>query len=918
MEPTQYCAFISYRHQSPDQEIAKALHTAIETYGIPAAVKKQTGRKTMGKVFRDQEELPLSANLGADIETALDNSEWFIAICSPRYLESRWCLREMEYFIARKGLDRVLTVLAEGEPNDSFPNMVRFVPNPDGTFTELEPLAANVRGATFAESKKKLKTEKLRLLAPMLGLSFDDLNRRARQRRLRIALTSAAIGLAAAAGLAAILVTNHIRSERLKQEAAEQAALAEAQAELAEQQRLLAEEEQRRAEEEQRRAEEERKAKVFNDLGERMERASSALTAGERREAAKILTDALSVSDENEGMRRDDILALMRRTMYIDPFTIVSSFNNQNRQILDLELSPDGTRAVGVVNNNSIAMVDVVQNEVLYTVSVDNTQLIYPHFSQDGSRFFAEGDYGRFVQVWNTADGSEAFRYVSKKNAQYEIDNACFWKDADTLLIQDWDRFWIVGTDGSERLFYTCGDQMPDYDPTYNLLTRLTGRQLDELFTNVTEGYSLQMIVSEDRERVVLSDMAGEFGVIVLDGEGKRVFMPAIPNDPDCKAAGTMADKWALSPDGKTLCCISYYQYIAGWDMDSGELIFIDSIEGDQRTLPAAPVYTADSARMAYTYGPVRYVADARTNALIMTANIDDTNYVPRIAFTADGKYMLLSNESMFIINAETWALELIVEAPAGTPYGVIVPTNNMFLCSRYDGIIYFYSMPSLSNSYVADGFAGELLDGYEPQRAADCVTLFSEHELSATFLTANAYKDYPSRLCFSRDGSIAAIVHPDGAIELFDAQGDGKVKEMIGQLYSYINAIAITEDRLIAMDVDTRMLVYNLNTHTVETITKDGTLYASFEFNADASLMMALCAGLSRIDVFDLNDGCRLLFSIHVPAELGGDTFTDMRFSKDGAYAVGMTASGKCVIGDLFADADALIARTRAFAAGK
>ena len=38
MEPTQYCAFISYRHQSPDQEIAKALHTAIETYGIPAAV----------------------------------------------------------------------------------------------------------------------------------------------------------------------------------------------------------------------------------------------------------------------------------------------------------------------------------------------------------------------------------------------------------------------------------------------------------------------------------------------------------------------------------------------------------------------------------------------------------------------------------------------------------------------------------------------------------------------------------------------------------------------------------------------------------------------------------------------------------------------------------------------------------------
>ena len=57
MEQQSYCAFISYRHQSPDQEIAKALHTAIETYGIPGSVRKQTGKKRMGKVFRDQEEL---------------------------------------------------------------------------------------------------------------------------------------------------------------------------------------------------------------------------------------------------------------------------------------------------------------------------------------------------------------------------------------------------------------------------------------------------------------------------------------------------------------------------------------------------------------------------------------------------------------------------------------------------------------------------------------------------------------------------------------------------------------------------------------------------------------------------------------------------------------------------------------------
>ena len=114
LEQHSYCAFISYRHLSPDQEIAKALHTAIETYRIPAGVRKQTGRKHMGMVFRDQEELPLSQDLGSDIRTALEHSEWLIVICSPRYLESKWCNAELDYFIELGKRDHILAVLAEG------------------------------------------------------------------------------------------------------------------------------------------------------------------------------------------------------------------------------------------------------------------------------------------------------------------------------------------------------------------------------------------------------------------------------------------------------------------------------------------------------------------------------------------------------------------------------------------------------------------------------------------------------------------------------------------------------------------------------------------------------------------------------------------------------------------------------------
>ena len=892
LEQHSYCAFISYRHLSPDQEIAKALHTAIETYRIPAGVRKQTGRKHMGMVFRDQEELPLSSNLSADIETALDQSEWFIAICSPRYLESKWCLKELEYFVEHKGAERVLTVLVEGEAKDSFPERIRYTVNADGTRRELEPLACDLRAETPAKSIKRLKNEKLRLVAPMLGLGFDDLKQRARQRKIRVAAAVGASVLIAAAALSTFLIINHNRNVKLKREAMKQEMIAEAQATL---------------------AEEERRNAVRNDLGERMERASTALDRGEKREAARILSDALDISDQNDGMRRDELLALMRRTMYIEPFSIVSSFNNQNMQLLYIEPSPDGTRAIGVVNNNSIAMVDLLKNEILYTVSADNAIMMEPRFSEDGTRFLADCDYGRFVQVWNTEDGSEAFRYLSKANKPYEISNVCFWKDRGTILVQDADRFLLVDEAGTERLFYTVGEQMKDYDPENNFLSRLMdGKPLNELFTNVADGYAMQMLVSQDRERIVLTGKAGETAVIVLDGDGKRLLIPALPNDPSCKMPGTLAEKWSLSPDGKTLCCLSYYHFIAGWDLESGNMIFIDWIEGDAWDMPTQAVYSPDSERMAYTFGTKLYVADARSNEPIVTANIDDTSFSPSLSFTSDGKYLLMTNESLFIINTETWAAELI-ETAEGSNFNGIIPMENMVLCSRYDGVIYFYSLPSLSSVTDESSFRGTLLEPYLPEQSVECVPLNGRHELSPTFKETNYYKDYPSRLFFSRDGSVAALAYPDGTIELFRTQGDGSVEDTVGQLYTYINALGITEDRLIAIGVDARMMVYNLNTRSVEQIWKNETQYSSFSFSADGGLMLALCEGKTKIDVFDLNDGCRLLFSMQAPA----GSFSEMAFSEDGGYAVGKTDAGVYVIGNMYLEEEDLITRIRVFASG-
>lgn len=192
----KYDAFISYRHTEPDMYVAKKVHKTLETFRIPKKIRKATGKKKIERVFRDQEELPIGSDLGNNIEAALEASEYLIVICSPRAKESDWVKREIDTFIKMHGREKVLAVLVEGEPQDSFPPAILT----DENGNPVEPLAADVRGASTKEIRRKLKTECMRLAAPILGCSFDDLRQRHRERKMRkyfaIAIGISALGVA--------------------------------------------------------------------------------------------------------------------------------------------------------------------------------------------------------------------------------------------------------------------------------------------------------------------------------------------------------------------------------------------------------------------------------------------------------------------------------------------------------------------------------------------------------------------------------------------------------------------------------------------------------------------------------------------------------------------------------------------------
>ena len=120
----KYDAFISYRHCLPDSEIALRLQKKLESFRLPRDVAGTVGKSKLNSVFLDQTELSVAEDLSGELSVALLNSDYLIAICSPEYLKSKWCMREIQTFLDFKGRKKILLVLADGEPENAFPEIM--------------------------------------------------------------------------------------------------------------------------------------------------------------------------------------------------------------------------------------------------------------------------------------------------------------------------------------------------------------------------------------------------------------------------------------------------------------------------------------------------------------------------------------------------------------------------------------------------------------------------------------------------------------------------------------------------------------------------------------------------------------------------------------------------------------------------
>ncbi len=239
----RYTAFISYRHEPVGRKWAMWLHRAIEGYRVPKSLVKQgKSARRVGRVFRDEEELAASADLSKEIDAALSQSAYLIVVCTPETPKSRWVNAEVERFAAMGRKDRILALLVSGEPHESFPPALLALG---------EPLAADVRDLNADGPRHTRGQAKLRLIATLLGLNFDDLRNREQRRQQARILTGAVVALAVAAGMGGLSLY------AFGQKRLADTRLVEVQEEKAEAQRQRDEAEKQRKEAERRRAESE-------------------------------------------------------------------------------------------------------------------------------------------------------------------------------------------------------------------------------------------------------------------------------------------------------------------------------------------------------------------------------------------------------------------------------------------------------------------------------------------------------------------------------------------------------------------------------------------------------------------------------------------------------------------------------------
>ena len=455
----KYDAFISYRHVEPDQSIAKQIHQMIETFKPPKEFYKN-GKKITFRVFRDREELA-ARDLSASIKEALVTSRYLIVICSKRTPLSEWCQKEVKIFKSLYGGERIIPVLIEGEPDETFPQTLKELKNKDDEslhdilaadirpdevlkkdFGGYEQLQNNNRQKLKDLTKQSLnilKTEKYRIMATILGCSFGDLKQRDKERKNRLILSVSSLSGAIFLIFGLFMANAYQKAELARQEAVQSNA------------RIL------------------------------MKTAKDFLKEGDYIKAVLVAEEAIKpINKETKDYETLNAQkqSIFNATVYHNGASTLTEIYTKNK-LTYMSVSADEKYVAYGLENNDTAIASVENGEVLKRFSGHSQQVKFVDFSKDG-KYLASSSFDNTCIIYDLEKGEEKVKLeiegipmltqFSEDDsklfyATYANNDTCFyvynaktWQKEGEVVINERVNHADIKQDGSEVLIVLSSD----------------------------------------------------------------------------------------------------------------------------------------------------------------------------------------------------------------------------------------------------------------------------------------------------------------------------------------------------------------------------------------------------------------------------------------------------------------------------
>lgn len=846
---TSYSAFISYRHKEPDATIAKNLVKMLETYHIPREVQKKSGITKLKKAFRDQDELPLSSDLGQDIHTALHNSDWMISLCSPAYLESKWCMEEVNYYIETENKkDHILTMLVEGEPAESFPKQL-LTTEENGETVEIEPLAANVVAETTRQALRRLKEEKLRILAPMLGVTYDELRRRERERKLkRIILVS--IGVAILAGGFGLYAWN--RANVIKN----QAENIERQAKDIERQ---AEDIKRQADDIARQAveiERERRVAAGNEVQLLSEKSLGLTQKDDRKQALKYALEAYEVSDTIDGDFREDARAALSAACYTSDFTRVKTVNTDNMSIFYWEYAPDDTVYAGIAKDMVVGF-DSASGEILYCVADTARTVDRIEFSADSSMLMSVCTGSNDVNIYDSHTGEHLSLIHLESGSMGYLKEAKFMADGRVLAVTSNDYRMFDAATGE----MTGSFELPGGGPSF-ISSRAFNMEHGLMAFFSSDGSATVEIINFEKNTWVIA-ATGYEGYGIWSG--------------------------GFSPDGRYLAC-NVVGIIVVLDAETGKVL-CETPMGENREVlwPTSTVYSPDNSMIISLYSDRIVGSRAKDCEQVYSVPIEQMYGDGGIRFIGDGEYFYSESCPNRIFRTATGEIARNMQAE-GLLIQAAAHNGRELLMKNGSNSLGIHNMIGEGSQETIENYTGELVkitNFGEPYRT-DLVETFFE---DTSYIPLSGM--YQQRIYVSPNGRYAVLTNKGTYIKIWDLEvSNEEMYRSYGN--SNISGISLSPALCFSADsryfatagYDGRCVVFNLEEGRNERVfypyaDTDGAaamaVLSGVTFNADGSLVMLATETTGEYYVYSVKEGVMLyrLYANREVMDFGFDTVT-------------------------------------------